>query len=235
MYLREVSPAQSLVTVNSRLNPRIWQDGVLDVTVRERLLTIARAFEEFIGVKLNLKDVTLTGSNASFAYTDRSDLDLHLIVAGEVSDEARELFSAKKAQWSQEHDIYIKGMPVECYVQGESERHYSLGVFSLITRTWLVTPKKTRPKLDEPAITAKIQAVSDLALTAINRGDLDSVKAVKKRISDMRKAGLSRSGEWSTENMAFKAIRRLGIMDQLTEVERELEDRDMSLEQKSPE
>jgi hypothetical protein len=235
MYLREVSPAQSLVTVNKRLNPRIWQDGVLDVTVRERLLTVARAFEEFIGVKLNLKDVTLTGSNASFAYTDRSDLDLHLIVAGEVTDEARELFSAKKALWALEHEIYIKGMPVECYVQGESEEHHSLGVFSLITKTWLVTPKKVKPTVNEPAIAAKIEYLSGQALKAINAGDLAAIKTVKQSITKMRKAGLSRSGEWSTENMAFKALRRLGIMDQLSQVERELEDRDMSLEGQSPE
>jgi hypothetical protein len=47
----------------------------------------------------------------------------------------------------------------------------------------------------------------------------------------MRQAGLDRAGEWSVENLVFKILRNLGIIDQLTEKIRELEDQELSLEQ----
>jgi hypothetical protein len=47
----------------------------------------------------------------------------------------------------------------------------------------------------------------------------------------MRQAGLERTGEWSVENLVFKILRNLGIIDQLTDKIRELEDQELSLEQ----
>jgi len=50
----------------------------------------------------------------------------------------------------------------------------------------------------------------------------------------MRKAGLERAGEWSVENLCFKTLRNLGLIDDLTERVRELEDEQLSLEQAQP-
>jgi hypothetical protein len=47
----------------------------------------------------------------------------------------------------------------------------------------------------------------------------------------MRKAGLERAGEWSVENLVFKILRNLGLIDQIAEKIRELEDQELSLEQ----
>ena len=47
----------------------------------------------------------------------------------------------------------------------------------------------------------------------------------------MRKAGLERAGEWSTENLVFKILRNLGLIDEITDKIRELEDQELSLEQ----
>ena len=32
------------------------------------------------GIKFNLKDIKIVGSNCSYNYTDKSDLDMHLII-----------------------------------------------------------------------------------------------------------------------------------------------------------
>ena len=61
--------------------------------------------------------------------------------------------------------------------------------------------------------------------------DLDKIRQVKDKITQMRKAGLARAGEWSTENLVFKIIRNLGLIDQIAEKIRELEDQELSLEQ----
>jgi hypothetical protein len=234
MRLAEVIDVSKLVTVNSKLNPKLWNDGELDAQVKAKLLEIAQAFEEFIGIDLNVVDYTVTGSNANYTWTKFSDLDLHLIVKGQVTDEARELFTAKKALWTEIHDIKIKGMPVECYVQGSEEPHHSTGVYSLVKNTWLAEPKKVKPKIDDAAVRAKTDsAVHDIE-TALLKRDLETLRKVKKKITTMRKAGLERAGEWAVENLVFKVLRNIGLIDQLTEVIAELEDQELSLEQTQP-
>jgi hypothetical protein len=49
----------------------------------------------------------------------------------------------------------------------------------------------------------------------------------------MRRAGLDRAGEYSVENVVFKILRNLGLIDQITEKIRELEDAELSLEQQT--
>jgi hypothetical protein len=66
--------------------------------------------------------------------------------------------------------------------------------------------------------------------TAMLSKDLEKLRAVKEKITKMRKAGLERAGEWSVENLVFKILRNLGMIDQLTEKIRELEDQELSLE-----
>jgi hypothetical protein len=220
-----------IVTVNRRLNPKIWQNSELSPEVAEKLKMIAKAFEEFIGVDLKIIDYTITGSNANYTWTAYSDLDLHLIVPGTPSDEERELFSAKKALWSEQHTITIKGLPVECYVQGEDEPHHSTGVYSIVQSQWLVEPKKIKPEVDDSAVEAKKDGVMRDIERALLSKDLSRLRTVKDKITQMRKSGLERAGEWSVENLVFKIVRNLGLIDQITDKIRELEDQELSLEQ----
>ena len=230
MRLREVTET-GYVTVNKRLNPKIWQDNQLNLEVSDKLKEIAKAFLEFVGIELNVVDLTVTGSNANYTWTKHSDLDLHVVVAGDISDEARELFSAKKALWGEQHDITIKGLPVECYIQGQNEPHHSTGVFSILKSEWVTEPKKIKPRIDDSAVAAKLDGLTHEAQSALEKDNLENLMRVKDKITTMRKAGLERAGEWSVENLVFKQLRNLGLIDDLTDRIRELEDQQLSLEQ----
>ena len=231
MRLRELQERSDLITVNRRLNPKIWDGDTLDPAVAQKLKEIADAFQEFIGIDLNVVDYTITGSNANYTWTDHSDLDLHIIVEGLPSDEARELFNAKKALWAEQHNITIKGLPVECYVQGQEEKHHSTGVYSIADSQWLVEPKKIKPEVDDSAVEAKKDSAIHDIETALLSKDLNRLRAVKEKITKMRKAGLERAGEWSVENLVFKILRNLGLIDEIADKIRELEDQELSLEQ----
>jgi len=233
MWLREFT-ASEFVTVNKQLNPKIWQDGALDPQVREKLIQIAKAFEKFVGVDLEVIDYTITGSNANYTWTKHSDLDLHIIIPGQADDASRELYSSKKTLWGDQHDITIRGLPVECYIQGKDEPHHSTGVYSLVQNKWLVEPKKIKPMIDDASVSAKCDNLIRVTKEALQQDDLDRLSRVKDKITTMRKAGLERAGEWSVENLCFKTLRNLGLIDDLTERIRELEDQQLSLEQARP-
>jgi hypothetical protein len=227
--LREFTES-AVVTVNRTLNPKIWKGNELDPQVISKLKDIAEAFEEFVGIDLDVVDYTITGSNANYTWTEYSDLDLHLIIPGTPTDEQRELFNAKKALWAEQHTITIKGLPVETYIQGQDEPHHSTGVYSIVKDQWLTKPKKVKPRVNDAAVEAKKDSVMRELEAAMLSKDLKKLRAVKEKITKMRKAGLERAGEWSVENLVFKILRNLGMIDQLTEKIRELEDQELSLE-----
>ena len=233
MRLRELQERSEFVTINRTLNPTIWDGDTLKLEVKQKLIQIARAFEDFVGIELEVEDYTVTGSNANYTWTDYSDLDLHLIIPGTPTAAQRELFTAKKALWAEQHDITIKGLPVECYVQGAEEPHHSTGVYSLTKDSWLVKPKKIKPEINDTAIEAKKDAILAQIEHALLSKDLEKLRAVKDKITQMRKAGLERAGEWSVENLVFKILRNLGLIDQITEKIRELEESELSLEQQT--
>jgi hypothetical protein len=94
-------------------------------------------------------------------------------------------------------------------------------------------PKKVKPEIDDAAVEAKKDSIMRSVETALLSQDLDKLQSIKDKITQMRKAGLERAGEWSVENLVFKILRNLGIIEQITEKIRELEDAQLSLEQQN--
>ncbi len=221
---------------HDELNVRLWKDDDLRLDVRVALLRAALAFAEYLNIpNLNVRDVIFTGSNAAYNYTEYSDLDIHLIVAYEdVSEEplASNFFTAKKQLWNETHDISIRDYPVEMYVEDVTNPVTANGVFSLLKGEWIKKPTPTEPAFDDSAVLAKVEQCAD-EIDEL----LDNPNPLKAKIDDliarvyrMRKAGLAENGEFSVENLAFKALRNLGYLDRLFKASNGTQDRDLSLE-----
>ena len=197
------------------LNPILWDDNHLKTNIRYQLLLIARHFSQFLNVtKLQLKDITISGSNASYGYSEFSDIDLHLVV--DITDPNMvELFNAKKNQYNFKYDLTIKDITVEVYVQDSKQPHVSAGIYSVMNDTWIKEPKHAPPNVSEQEVNQKARSYDSQIDQALKSSKLSLAKDTLDDIVRLRKAGLDSGGEFSIENLAFKLLRTHGKIDKL--------------------
>ena len=222
------------VKFHDHLNPKLWAGGHLQPEVKKQLIVIAEDFMEELGIDgLDVKDITVSGSNAAYSYTPHSDLDLHILVdMSDYPDDSvyRELFNAKKTIYNDSHDITVHGVPVELYVQDSNLPVVSLGEYSLKNNKWLRIPTKRRANFDQTASKSKYEKMLKLIDMTLKTQDLDKVLNVLKTIRRYRQAGLDKGGEFSPENLAYKALRSKGYITKLYDIRDKLHSKKLSIE-----
>lgn len=218
------------IPYNDTLNSALWENDHLKLEVRYKLLLIAKHFANFLKVKnLKLKDITISGSNASYGYSEFSDIDLHLVV--DIDPELAELYTAKKNEYNSKYDIKIKDIDVELYVQDSSQKHFSAGIYSILNDKWISEPKHEAPKVSEQEVKSKARNYAGKINAAIKSQDLRIATDVLEDIYRLRKAGLESGGEQSVENLAFKLLRSRGQINKLRNLIDKLQSSDLSLKE----
>ena len=222
------------VAFHDQLNPKLFHGQRLRPDVEEQLEVIAQDFLSELGIRdLDVKDITISGSNAAYSYTPHSDLDLHILVdLSQYSDDEvyQELFQAKKNLYNDSHDITINGIPVELYIQDSNQPVVSLGEYSILQNKWLKIPSKRRSNLDQTATKQKYEKLSKLAEFALHTKDLSKLKKVLETIKRYRQAGLDFGGEFGPENLAYKMLRSQGLITKLYDLRDKLHSQRLSIE-----
>ena len=227
MKVQELSVAP--ITHNEQLNPKLWNGNQLDPEVRLQLMKIAKHFADYLKVeRLNLRDITISGSNASYGYSDSSDLDLHL-VADVDSPEKEQLYDAKKNVYNSRYNIKIKDIDVELYVQDSKQVHHSAGIYSVLKNKWLSEPKPGAPSATAKEVKSKARNYAGRINQALRSDDLEAAKETMANIRRLRQAGLEIGGEQSVENLAFKLLRARGQIDKLRKYIDKLEGASLSI------
>jgi len=223
------------VAFHKELNPKLWDNEKLDPEVRDQLLLIAEDFVEYLGISnLKVRDVTISGSNAAYSYTPHSDLDLHVLVDfNELPNNEvyQELFTAKKTLYNDAHDITVRNVPVELYVQDTNNPVQSLGEYSIVQDKWIRIPKKRRANFDEVATKAKYEKLGDLIELALKTKDAKRVNDTIALVKRYRKSGLDKAGEFGPENLAYKAVRKQGLVQALHDLKAQLHTEKLSIEE----
>tara|TARA_Y100000593_G_scaffold94387_1_gene193234 strand:- start:1176 stop:2030 length:855 start_codon:yes stop_codon:yes gene_type:complete len=224
-----------------KLNTDIWDGNVLKNEVRERLLEIAEEFVKFINVELemsDIEDIIFTGSLANYNYTKFSDIDVHVLFNFKNFDENEELtkeyLMSKKYIWNTTHKILIKGYEVELYPQNTSEAHHSTGVYSIMNNEWIkkpLLPSYVWSKVNIEDIKNKYGEISTSIERLEESPNIDEIDELKRKIKRMRQGGLEKGGEYSTENLTFKVLRRTGYLGRLFKLRREEYDKQFSLKE----
>ena len=243
-FMREYNDYVDFQT-HRNLNHMLWDRDTdeLKKEISDRLIEIAQDFIESSEIAdVEIKDITFTGSLANYNYSQYSDIDLHIIINFADVDEnvelVKEYFDNKKALWNLKHYIMIHGFEVEIYVQDESERHMSSGVYSIMNSEWIKKPTPEDPDLDYDNIKKKaddfkrqIDQVFKLQTQDKHQEAIDYAAKLKEKIRKFRQAGLEDEGEFSVENLAFKMLRRDGSLDTLSNVKVTSYDQMMSIDE----
>ena len=121
-------------------------------------------------------------------------------------------------------------------MQDEKEPHISSGVYSVLNDEWIVKPSRKFTTFDWEDITKKAYGLMDQIDRAMTlhkdkkyRDALNYIDKLKEKIRKFRKTGLDRAGEFSSENIAFKVLRRNGYLETLSNLKHTTYDKIMSM------
>jgi hypothetical protein len=79
-------------------------------------------------------------------------------------------------------------------------------------------------------VLAKVSYFADEIDNAVESNDLDLIQMSFDKLKKMRRAGLQHAGEFSAENLAFKALRAQGYIGKLAKARLDAQDGNLTLE-----
>lgn len=225
----DIRAALKSVRPKSGLSPIVWDGDKLRPEIARALAKIAKRFLTELELELDVDDIVLTGSYAGQTWGPGSDLDLHIIA--DLSDEATQRATKlAKFKWEEEHDITVHGIPVEVYVEDLDENPPEVtGRWSILSKRWILEPPEGSASFDESKVVKKVMDFREVIRRAHEKRTEGSLMSAMKRISKLRKAGLEHGGELSSENLAYRVLRRTGELQQAWDDVHDIIDRDLSV------
>lgn len=230
------------VEKHDELNPALFEDSKLKPEVKDKINEIVNEFlKEFeeAEVELEVQDIILTGSNASYNYTKDSDLDIHIVAdVSKIEDTLKlhkVIYDAYKSAFNKKFEIELNKVPVELYVETQDTPLVSNGIYSVVNDEWVKEPtKEDIPEVDQEAIDKAFKPWEKRykALIAATTDDVEDEAEIDKLIDslyELRAKGLSTDGEYSIENLVFKEMRNKGYLDNLKDLRHKVIARRLSL------
>jgi hypothetical protein len=86
------------------------------------------------------------GSNASYNYSNNSDIDVHIIVNNEdISCDKNLLnilYNYMKSDFNKNYNIKVKGLDVEVYIEDINTTSITNGIYSILHNEWVKFPEE---------------------------------------------------------------------------------------------
>lgn len=225
--------------VHDTLNPKLWDTTTKKLLpkVRKKLIEIVNEFEDYISIPIVICDVQLVGSNCSYNYTEKSDLDVHIIANFEsvpVPPEILEkIYNTKKAEFNRTYDIKLYNIEVELYIQNVNSTTVSNGIYSLCDDEWIKEPKPMNTaskKNTEKEVTKWRAKIGNILQNPTYENVLEAINVLYL----IRHNAIAAEGEYSKGNQIFKDIRNLGLLDALKKELQHQQNKRLSLEDLTP-
>ena len=219
--------------IHDTLNPKLWFNNKLKDDVKQKIVQIVEQFVSTCDVPLHIVDVHIVGSQASYNYTQYSDLDVHIISNFELVDCSKEIlqvaYNSVKTKFNSDYDITIKDIDVELYVEDVKSSVTSNGIYSLYEDNWIKFPKKLTnvPNVD---VSDEISLWTTKINNAISSNDSERIEKIIDDLYVERQSSLYSDGEYGKGNQLFKEIRNLGLLDRLKDSYKSSRSKELSLE-----
>lgn len=230
MLLTELKDFKTKLEYHHKLNPALWDGDVLKKEVYDKFKEIVGTFIEDLELdKSKIKDIIFTGSNTNYNWTELSDIDLHVIMKDDGDMDA---FEAKKTLWNDKHTIKIKGFAIEMYIETSATGHSKdQGLYSIKDNKWIREPSYQDIKFDYEKIKSKAKKwmIKIDKLVDGKSKDLKALEAIKEHLKTSRRKDVARGGEFSMENLVFKALRNNGYLAKLFDYIAKVKDEALSL------
>lgn len=219
------------------LNKKLWdlETETLKKEVRDHIIRIVMFVKEIVEKDLNrsivFRDCFLVGSMCGYNYTEKSDLDMHIIVKNDDSvDLLKVLLLYIKSNFNKKYPIKLKGIPIEINFELDNNlTSISNGVYSVRTDRWLQKP--VHSNLDVEIDPKSLTDYEDDINNVLKSDDLNDVDSKLSKIYADRQRGLSSDGIFSSGNLIFKKMRDAGKLKALKDKRNELITQSLSLEE----
>lgn len=219
--------------IHNELNPKLWENNQLRKDVELKITEIVDQFISTCDIPLSIVDVHLVGSQASYNYTQYSDLDVHIISNFEIIDCPKEIlqtaYNSVKAKFNSDYDITLKGIEVELYVEDVQSSVTSNGIYSMFKHEWIKFPKKLTniPQVD---VSQDIAEWTEKINRVLETNDSDKIEQMINELYEVRQTSLYVEGEYGRGNQLFKEIRNIGLLDKLKVAYKSSRSKELSLE-----
>tara|TARA_R110002012_G_scaffold22991_2_gene78567 strand:+ start:9389 stop:10342 length:954 start_codon:yes stop_codon:yes gene_type:complete len=206
----------------------LWLGGNLKEEVQHRLTQLAHDFMEYLDLDVEIKDLLLVGSMAGYNHSKYSDIDLHIVLDfSEISADKellRKYFMLAKSKWNRGRTVMLSGHDVEIYVEDVNDDRIPSAIYSVKVDEWVSEPSKEGLTIDYEGVTKKVNEKMDEVdelQTLYEDGEYKEAYQfgtdLRSKLRNFRQAGLDKDGEYSNENLAFKVLRRSGILERMNE------------------
>jgi hypothetical protein len=224
------------VEYHDHLNPKIWNGMDLKPEVLKKLRDIANKFIEWCDApKMVIKDIVMVGSGCNYNWDPTSDIDIHILVRNELKGDCKEFadsfFDVKNKRFKEVFKIKVYDMDVEVIVDDSDHPATSQSMYSIRDGKWIHKPVYKEPEYDEDVA----KSISDKwkkkfkALMAKKDASYDELEGMRDTFKDFRSKRLKKGGEFDVANIAYKDLRRIGIIDKMKEKAQQAMGRDLSL------
>jgi len=218
---------------NKVLNPELWDGERLKSSVCGALLRIAEDFITFVDVPVQVVDIVVSGGNANYTYTNKSDLDLHIIAdygSVQCDREVDELFDTKRLLYKKDYNISVHGIPVELYIENSNEPAVS-STYSILQERWIKKPSSAIPEYDQKELEHMVSVWKKILAQAIKTGNLIICRKAVKILRMYRKQGLhsTKAGEFSIPNLVYKSLRNDDTLAGILTLIDKLHDQELSI------
>lgn len=222
---------EALVTIQDELNPVLWSDNKLRPEIKEKIMDLVNEFQSTLDIPLTILDINIVGSNASYNYTDKSDVDVHIITNFEEYGYPQELVTAAmnsfKSGFNSKYDITYGGYNVELYIEDVKSSPQSNGIYSIVRDEWIKEPIKLQPI--EIELEPELSEFTNRINQVIQSGTEEDILRVIDDLYLLRRNSLVVDGEFGKGNLIFKTIRNEGLLDDLKERRVELASKELSI------